>query len=78
MSNNLEHTLRAMPGYVIGVRHGTDIGLRLALDQLTRAIADQEQQAATTDSRSLAGARHAYAAATLLDVSRTVAAMFRQ
>jgi hypothetical protein len=48
------------------------------LDQLTRAIADQEQQAASSDSRSLAGARHAYTTAILLEVSMTVAAKFRQ
>jgi hypothetical protein len=78
MAPNLEHTIRQMPGYAIGVQHGTDIGLRLALDQLTRAIADQEQQAASSDSRSLGGARHAYTTAILLEVSMTVAAKFRQ
>jgi hypothetical protein len=38
---------------------------------------NEDQQAASAGSRSLEGARHAYAAATLLDVNKAVAALFR-
>jgi hypothetical protein len=79
MPTNLNPDVAALPLYQLGLAAGTDIGLRLALDALTAERIRQGQLAAAEpDSGSPVAARLAYTAAVLLDVTRVVAARFRQ
>jgi hypothetical protein len=70
MAPNLEHTIRAMPGYSAGLAHGTDIGLRIGLDAITAERTHLE----TGDDTAC---RH-FADGRLANVHRSIAAMFRQ
>jgi hypothetical protein len=76
MAPNLEHTLRAMPGYTVGVQHGTDMGLVIALTAITVERAHQERLASRPDSGS--PACRVYADGVLLAVAKAVARRFRQ
>jgi hypothetical protein len=72
------HNIRALPIYVEGFHDGQDVGLRIALDQLTQERIRQTHMQATHDAASPAAARHEYAAARLVDVSKVIGARFRQ
>jgi hypothetical protein len=72
------HNIRALPIYVEGFQDGQDVGLRIALDQLTQERIRQTHMQATHDAASPAAARHEYAAARLVDVSKVIGARFRQ
>jgi hypothetical protein len=70
--------LRQLPIFEAGRREGVDIGLRQALDHLTREVAVQEARATRHGPRSTAAARYVYAAKVLADVTKRVAADFRR
>jgi hypothetical protein len=71
------HNIRQLPIYVEGFHDGQYVGLRIALDAITQERIRQTHMQATHDAASPAAARHEYAAATV-DVSKVVAARFRQ
>jgi hypothetical protein len=81
MAPNLEHIIRAMPGFTAGVAHGTDIGLVIALGYLTAEMTREDARAAvakaTTHPSSGETKIHAYAAGRLMAVAVIVAARFR-
>lgn len=70
--------VRQLPLYEAGRREGQDIGLRIALDALTKELTRQEFRATKHDPSSPSAARHIYAASTLTDVAKTIAGKFRQ
>jgi hypothetical protein len=81
MAPNLEHTVRALPGYSIGVQHGTDIGLVIALTVITAELTRQTTPPSSprwTPRQHIDTARHQYCAARLADVAKVIGARFRQ
>jgi hypothetical protein len=72
------HDLRQLPIYVEGFHAGQDTGLRIALDAITQERTRQTHMQAPHDAASPAAARHEYAAARLVDVSKVIGARFRQ
>jgi hypothetical protein len=70
--------IRNLPIYVEGIHDGQDVGLRIALDAITQERIRQTHMQATHDAASPAAARHEYAAARLVDVSKVIGARFRQ
>jgi hypothetical protein len=84
MAPNLEHTVRAMPGYNAGLAHGVDIGLRLGLETIVKEIARQRDLAVIANATTTPGtgsfahaSRHEYARARLSDVAGVIAVYFR-
>jgi hypothetical protein len=77
MAHNLTPEIAALPLYVEGFNAGQDVGLRIALDAITHERIRQTQIQATHDAASPAAARHEYAAARLVDVSKVIGARFR-
>jgi hypothetical protein len=78
MPNNLDPEIAALPLYQLGFHDGQDVGLRIALDAITQERIRQTHIQSTHDAASPAAARHEYAAARLVDVSRVIGARFRQ
>jgi hypothetical protein len=78
MTPNLNPDIAALPLYQLGFHDGQDTGLRIALDAVTQERIRQTHMQATHDAASPAAARHEYAAARLVYVSKVVAARFRQ
>jgi hypothetical protein len=78
MTSNLSPEIRALPIYVEGFNAGQDVGLRMALDAITQERIRQTHIQATHDAASPAAARHEYAEARLVAVSRVIGAHFRQ
>jgi hypothetical protein len=78
MDPNLNPEIRALPIYQLGFSDGRDVGLREALDAITQERIRQTHMQATHDAASPAAARHEYAAARLVDVSKVIGARFRQ
>jgi hypothetical protein len=72
------HNIRQLPIYQLGPHDGIHIGLRVALDAITQERIRQTNMQATHDAASPAVARHEYAAARLVDVSKVIGARFRQ
>jgi hypothetical protein len=72
------HNIRQLPLYQLGFHDGQDTGLRIALDAITHERIRQTHMQATHDAASPAAARHEYAAARLVDVSKVIGARFRQ
>jgi hypothetical protein len=70
--------IRQLPIYVEGFHAGQDTGLRIALDAITQERIRQTHMQATHDAASPAAARHEYAAARRVDVSKVIGARFRQ
>jgi hypothetical protein len=70
--------VRQLPLYEAGRREGRDIGLRIALDVLTKELTRQEFRVTKHDPSSASAARHVFAASILADVAKTIAARFRQ
>jgi hypothetical protein len=77
-TSNLPPPVRRLPIYLAGFHDGQDTGLRIALDAITQERIRQTHMQATHDASSPAAARHEYAAPRLVDVSKVVAARFRQ
>jgi hypothetical protein len=77
MTPNLNPDIAALPLYQLGFHDGQD-GLRVALDAITQERIRQTHIQATYDAASPAAARHEYAAAHLVDVSKVIGAGFRQ
>jgi hypothetical protein len=78
MPTNLNPDIAALPLYQLGFHDGQDVGLRIALDAITQERIRQTHMQATHDPASPAAARHEYAAARLVDVSKVIGAHFRQ
>jgi hypothetical protein len=78
MTPNLNPDIAALPLYQLGFHDGQDTGLRIALDAITQERIRQTHMQATHDTASPAAARHEYAAARLVDVSKVIGARFRQ
>ena len=78
MAHNLTPEIAALPLYVEGFNAGQDVGLRIALDAITQERIRQTHMQATHDAASPAAARHEYAAARLVDVSKVISARFRE
>jgi hypothetical protein len=70
--------IRQLPIYVEGFNAGKDDGLRIALDAIGQERIRQSELQATDDTASPAAARHEYAAARLVEVSKVIGAHFRQ
>jgi hypothetical protein len=67
--------IRKLPIYQLGFARGQDVGLRLALDQMTAERGRQEQLATQHPEASTT---YVYAVGCLLDVSKTLAGQFRR
>jgi hypothetical protein len=72
MNHNLAATVRAMPGYTIGLAHGTDIGLVIALTAITSERNRLAQLRTHAPSPNVA-----FADGALHRVASTLAARFR-
>ncbi len=77
MTPILTHNIAALPLFQDGFALGRDTGLRLALDQLTAERKRQEAMLARGYPSSIRYARISYCEASLREVSKTVAAIFR-
>jgi hypothetical protein len=78
MPSNLSPDIAALPLYQLGFHNGQDVGLRVALDQLTQERLKQERLLARCYPSSTKAARISYAEASLREVSKRVAVIFRQ
>ncbi len=78
MAHIITHNIAALPLYQDGFAVGRDTGLRIALDAITQERIRQTHMQATHDAASPAAARHEYAAARLVDVSKVIGARFRE
>jgi hypothetical protein len=77
MAHIITHNLASLPIYQDGFAVGRDTGLRLALDQLTQERLRQERLLARVYPTSTKAARISYAEASLREVSKQVAGIFR-
>jgi hypothetical protein len=77
MPHIITHNLASLPLYQDGFAVGRDVGLRLALDQLTQERLKQERLLARLWPTSTKAARISYAEASLREVSERIAIMFR-
>ncbi len=77
MAHIITHNIASLPLYQDGFAVGRDTGLRLALDQLTQERLRQERLLAHCWPSSTKAARISYAEASLREVSKTVAGIFR-
>jgi hypothetical protein len=75
MSTKISPGIAALPIYQDSVQHGTDIGLRLALDAITAERGHQERLGSQPDHPGSPACR-VYANGVLLTVSKTIAARF--
>jgi hypothetical protein len=78
MTSTITNEIRQLPLFIAGFNDGQDVGLRLALDQLTQERLKQERLLARLYPTSTKAARISYAEASLRAVSKRVAALFRQ
>jgi hypothetical protein len=78
MPHIITHNIASLPICRDGFTVGRDTGLRLALDAITQERIRQTHIQAAHDAASPAAARHEYAAARLVDVSKVIGARFRQ
>jgi hypothetical protein len=73
---NFNPNIRALPIYQSGFSAGVDVGLFMGLTALTAESVHQQTLAESTPDLVRA-ARHGYAAAVLIHVTRVLAARFR-
>jgi hypothetical protein len=76
MPTNLNPDIAALPLYQLDFHDGQDVGLRLALDELTQERIRQTLLQDTYPGNPAEAFRHAYAAARLVDVSKVIGARF--
>jgi hypothetical protein len=77
MPHIITHNIASLPLYQDGFAVGRDTGLRIALDQLTQERIRQERLLARCYPSSTKAARISYAEASLREVSKRVAGIFR-
>jgi hypothetical protein len=75
MSTKISPGIAALPIFQDGVQHGTDIGLRIALDAITSERQHQERLGSQPDHPGSPACR-VYADGALLTVAKTIAARF--
>ncbi len=78
MPSNLPPENHDLPAYQLGFADGRDVGLREALDAITAERTRQTLLQNTYPGNPAEAFRHHYCAGRLVDVSKVIAARFRQ